>query len=80
MTNEQVANGFSEIYNTFWNRYKDRQPKEQTPEWERMHTVASVLRRKYPLLEETINRMLTELVERARGRGNKENDFHRPPT
>lgn len=79
MTNEQVANGFSEVYNTFWNRYKDRQPKEQTSEWERMHTVAYVLRRKHPLLEETINRMLTELVERARGRGNKPGDYHRPP-
>ena len=55
MTNEQVGDGFNEVYNNFWNRYKNRQPKENTPEWERMHTIASVLRKKYPLLEETVN-------------------------
>ena len=79
MTNEQVRDGFNEVYNNFWNRYKNRQPKENTPEWERMHTISSVLRKKYPLLEETVNRMLTELVERARGRGNKAGDYHRSP-
>lgn len=79
MTNEQVRNGFSEIYNSFWNRYKDRQPREDTPEWQRMYTISVVLKRKYPLFEEVINRMLTELIERARGRGNKPGDYHRPP-
>lgn len=79
MTDEQVRNGFNEIYNGFWKRYKDRQPGEDTPEWQRMHTFAVVLRRKYPLFEEVINRMLTELIERARGRGNKPDDYHRPP-
>ncbi len=79
MTNEQVRNGFSEIYNNFWNRYKDRQPREDTPEWQRMHTISVVLKRKYPLFEEVINRMLTELIERARGWGNKPDDYHRPP-
>ncbi len=79
MTNEQVRDGFNEVYNTFWNRYKNHQPREGSPEWERMHTIASVLRKKFPLLEETVNRMLTELVERARGRGNKAGDYHRPP-
>ena len=52
MTDEQVRNGFNEIYNGFWKRYKDRQPGEDTPEWQRMHTFAVVLRRKYPLFEE----------------------------
>lgn len=78
MTNEQVRDGFCEVYNDFWNRYKDRQPKDDTPEWQRMFTIAEVLKRKYPLLEEVINRMLTELIERARGRGRKVDDYHRP--
>lgn len=80
MTNEQVANGFNEVYNSFWNRYKNSSPKEATAEWERMHSWAAVLRRKYPFLKEVINRMMTEIIERSRGRGNRENDFHRPPT
>lgn len=79
MTDEQIRDGFGEVYNGFWNRYKRRQPKENTPEWERMHTLAAVFRRKYPFLEETINRMLTELIERSRGRGRKTDDWHRPP-
>ncbi len=79
MTDEQVRNGFNEIYNGFWKRYKDRQPGEDTLEWQRMHTFAVVLRRKYPLFEEVINRMLAELIERARGRGNQPGDYHRPP-
>ena len=32
MTNEQVRDGFCEVYNDFWNRYKDRQPRDDTPE------------------------------------------------
>ena len=59
----QVKNGFAEVYNNFWIRYKNRQPKEESPEWERMHTIAAVYRKKHPVLEETINRMLTELVD-----------------
>lgn len=79
MIDEQVKNGFAEVYNNFWIRYKNRQPKEGSPEWERMHTIAAVYRKKHPVLEETINRMLTELVERARGRGRQPDDWHRPP-
>lgn len=80
MTNEQVRDGFAEVYNDFWNRYKDRQPKEDSQEWERMHSWAVVLRKKYPFLESAINRMLTEIIERARSRGNNPGDFHYPPT
>lgn len=79
MTDQEVAGGFSEVYNDFWLRYRDRQPKEESPEWERMHTQAVVLKRKYPLLEEVINRMVTEIIERVRGRGRIEHDFQRPP-
>lgn len=80
MTDEQVKRGFHEAYNDFWNRYKNRQPNDDSPEWERMHTRASVLKKKYPFLEEAINRMMTELIERAMGRGNKPDDPYRPPT
>ena len=79
MTDEQVYNCFAEVYNNFWILYKIRQPKVGSPEWERMHTIAAVYRKKHPVLEETINRMLTELVERARGRGRQPDDWHRPP-
>lgn len=79
MTDGQVRDGFSEIYNNFWNQYKNQQPMENNPEWERMHSWAAALRRKYPFMEETINRMLTELIERARGRGRKADDFQMPP-
>lgn len=72
MTNEQVRDGFNEVYNSFWNHYKNQQPKEAS-EWEHMHTAASALQKKYPFLEEAVNRMLAELLERgARGKGNED--------
>lgn len=79
MTNDEVAGGFTEVYNELWLRYRDRQPGDTTKEWQRMHTRAAVLKRKYPLLEEVINRMMTEIIERARGRGRVPGDVHRPP-
>jgi len=79
MTNDEVANGFTEVYNDLWLKYRDRQPGETSPEWERMHTRAAILKRKHPLLEEVISRMMTEIVERARGRGRVPGDVYRPP-
>lgn len=79
MTNEEVTGAFGEVYNEFWLRYRDRQPTEESSEWDRVSTRAVILKRKYPLMEEVINRMVTEITERARGRGNISNDFHRPP-
>jgi len=80
MTNDEVLNGCTEVVNGFWNKYKDRQPKETSSEWERMHEHWKLLKRKYPLMESTLNRMITEITERARGRGNRPGEFHRPPT
>lgn len=80
MTDDEVLNGCTEVVNGFWNKYKDRQPKETSSEWERMHTHSALLRKKYPFMERTINAMLTEITERARGRGSIPGDFHRPPT
>ncbi len=30
MTNGQVKDGFSEVYNQFWNKYKKRQPDKES--------------------------------------------------
>ena len=66
MTNEQVRDGFDKVYNRFWNRYKDRQPGKDSPEWERAHTYAVVLMKKYPFMRETIAEMMAELDRRSR--------------
>ena len=66
MTNGQVKDGFSEVYNQFWNKYKKRQPDKESPEWERAHTYAVVLMKKYPFMRETIAELLAELDRRMR--------------
>ena len=66
MTNGQVKDGFSEVYNQFWNKYKKRQPDKEYPEWERAHTYAVVLMKKYPFMRETIAELLAELDRRMR--------------
>ncbi len=71
MTNEHVRQGFAEVYNSFWCRYKNRQPGKDSPEWERMHTYGTVLRKKYPFLAETVTDMIAELDQRMRGNGHK---------
>lgn len=67
MTNEQVKQGFTEVYNGFWCQYKDRQPGKDSPEWERMLSKGAVLRKKYPFLAETVAGMIVELDQRMRG-------------
>lgn len=68
MTNGQVSDGFSEVYNGFWIKYRNREPGKDSPEWERMHTYAVVLMKKYPFLRETVAAMLEELDQRMRKR------------
>ena len=68
MTDEQVREAFSEIYNNFWNRYKTRVPGRDSEEWERMRTWSVVLQRKYPFMKETIINLEIELDQRMRGR------------
>ena len=65
MTNEQVREAFSEVYNNFWNRYKTRIPGRDSEEWE---TWSVVLQRKYPFMKETIINLEIELDQRMRGR------------
>ena len=54
MTNERVRRGFMEVYNEFWNRYKNNTPTRDSGEWERIRTWSVVLQKKYPFLKETI--------------------------
>lgn len=66
MTNEQVRDGFNEVYNQFWNKYKKSIPDRDSEEWERIHTLAAVIRKKYPFLAETVNDLIIELDQRMR--------------
>lgn len=68
MTNEQVKKGFREVYNSFWNRYKDNVPGKDSEEWERIRTWSMVLQKKYPFLKETVIQMELELDQRMRER------------
>ena len=68
MTNEQVREAFSEVYNNFWNRYKTRIPGRDSEEWERIRTWSVVLQRKYPFMKETIINLETEQDQSMRGR------------
>ena len=68
MTDEQVREAFSEVYNNFWNRYKTRVPGRDSEEWDRMRTWSVVLQRKYPFMKETIINLEIELDQRMRGR------------
>ena len=66
MTNEQVRQGFTEVYNEFWNRYKNHEPVRNSQEWERIRTWSVVLQKKYPFLKETIIQLELELDRRMR--------------
>lgn len=72
MTNEQVRQGFSEVHNEFWNRYKNHVPDKDSEEWERIRTWSVVLQKKYPFLKETVILLELELDRRAGERRNKD--------
>lgn len=67
MSNEEVKQGVQEVYNDFWNRYKNRQPGRNSGEWERMRTRSVMLQKKYPFLKETVILMELEFDRRMRG-------------
>ena len=69
MTDKQVQEGFDEVYNRFWRKYRDNIPGPHSEEWERLHTYSGVLQKKYPFLSQTVVKMEIELDERMRGRG-----------
>lgn len=71
MTDKQVQEGFDEVYNRFWRKYRDNIPGPHSEEWERLHTYSVVLQKKYPFLSETVVKMEIELDERMRKRCQK---------
>ncbi len=75
MTDDQVRQGFSEIYNEFWNRYKNHVPKKDSEEWDRLLTWASVLKRRYPFLKETVIALVVELDQRMRRKDEAKRDL-----
>ncbi len=69
MTNEQVSEGFTKVYNRFWNRYKNNVPEKDSVEWDRLHAQASSLRKDYPFLAGTVTDLEEELDQRMRRSG-----------
>ena len=70
MTDDQVKQGFDEVYNQFWRKYKQNIPERNSQEWERIHTYVVVLQKKYPFLRQTVLEMEIELDKRMREIGN----------
>lgn len=66
MTNEQVKQGFAEVYNGFWCRYKDRVPGKHSPEWKRMYSRYVALKEEYPFMGEALGSLAAELDRRMR--------------
>ena len=64
MTNEQVRDGFTEVYNGFWCRYKNRIPGRGSPEWEHMHAAYAEIIEKYPCMGGIIIGLYEELIRR----------------
>ena len=68
MTDEQVKQGFTEVYNDFWNEYKKRRPGKDSPEWDRIREQSIKLQKECPFLKDTIIEMELEFDQRMRGR------------
>lgn len=68
MTNTEVQEAFTEVYNRFWLNYRDKPLPKHSDEWERMQTWAVVLMKKYPFMREVVAAMVEELDQRMRRR------------
>ena len=67
MTDEQVKQGFDEVYNQFWRKHKTAIPKKYAEEeWEAIHSQKLSLQEKYPFLSQALVSMEIELDERMR--------------
>ncbi len=64
MTDQEVKEAFTEVYNKFWLRYRNAPLSKDSDEWERMNTWATVLMKKYPFMKLVIAEMITELGQR----------------
>jgi len=81
MTDKEAQNSFNDVWLNLWNKYKDLSSKDDYAKiWEALHEESTNMKKKYPLMEEAISRMTSEIIERARGRGRISGDYHRPPT
>ena len=67
MTDEQVKQGFDEVYNQFWRKHKTAIPKKYAEEeWEAIHSQMLSSQEKYPFLSQALVSMEIELDERMR--------------
>ena len=64
MTNEQVRDGFNEVYNQFWNKYKNNVPQKDSQEWDQIVDLSAKLRESYPFMKEKILSLVEELNQR----------------
>ena len=64
MTNEQVRDGFNEVYNQCWNKYKNNVPQKDSQEWDKIVDLSAKLRESYPFMKETILSLVEELNQR----------------
>ena len=64
MTNEQVRDGFNEVYNQFWYKYKNNVPQKDSQEWDQIVDLSAKLRESYPFMKETILSLVEELNQR----------------
>lgn len=67
MTNEEAAKACNEIYNVFWNKWKNRKLTRHSPEWEQIHAEAIMLlkRHPFPMAKHMINDFMDELEGRV---------------
>ena len=67
MTDEQVKQGFDEVYNQFWRKHKTAIPKKYAEEVVGSDSFPDVsLQEKYPFLSQALVSMEIELDERMR--------------
>ena len=70
MTDQEVQKAFDEEYKKFWLNYHNKPISKQSDEWERCHTWAVVLMKKYPFMEQLVAEMMAEIDQRMRNREN----------
>lgn len=68
VSDQEVQKGFDEVYNKFWLNYRNKPIPNDSEEWERVHTWAVVLMKKYPFMQQVVAEMMAELGQRVRRR------------
>lgn len=67
LTDVEIAKAIGEIYNEFWVKCRKRKLVRHSDDWERIHSLASVLIKKYPfkLAEDMVKDLLDVLESRV---------------